>query len=97
MALISYVVELYEQQGLRAEHVVDHPNHVYEPHQHEKTYLYTVAGSLTIKLEGTTHVLEVGKQFVVESDQLHSATVGPEGCEYIAAWDPEEAMAFAAH
>lgn len=81
----------YRDQGLEIEYGFDKPGIVYEPHRHEKTWLYTLDGSLLIRLdEGEWQLLTPGTEFIVGEQQLHEARVGDKGWEYIAAWEPEE-------
>lgn len=86
----------YRQQGLVAKHVTDEPGKVYEPHVHERTILFTLAGSVKLKLGNADwQTLTPGQERVIESRQQHQAEVGPKGWEYVAAWDAEEARQFA--
>lgn len=86
----------YRQKGLIVEHVSDAPGKIYEPHAHEQTLLFTIRGSVDIKLEeGEWQTLFPGREFVVGSGQLHEARVGEQGWEYVAAWDAEDAKKYA--
>jgi quercetin dioxygenase-like cupin family protein len=82
----------YQWMGLKTKHVVDPPGEVYEPHHHGKVYLYSLGGSLKIRLEqGEWRSIKPGQELIIERHQLHEAVVGPDGWEYIFAWDPKEA------
>lgn len=89
------IEQSYRAKGLETEYVVDEAGKVYEPHRHEQTYLYTLSGSVKIKVDdGDWQTLRSGQEFIVGTNQLHEAEVGPEGWEYVAAWNPEEAEKF---
>jgi len=82
-------------QHLETEQGFDESGKIYPPHQHEKTILYTIAGSLTLLLDGQDEkTLLPGSEEIIESGQIHSAQVGESGWKYIAAWDPKEAEQF---
>lgn len=82
----------YRQRGLVTEAGRDKPGTVYEPHRHEQTRLYTVAGSLDIRVEaGEKQHIVPHQEFIVGGNQLHEAVVGADGWEYVAAWDEAEA------
>jgi dipeptidase E len=87
-------VRRYERRGLTAETGLDQPHTRYEPHAHAKRYLGTVAGSLDIRLSGGEwQKLLPGQELVVGAGQLHEALAGPDGWEYVAAWDSGESDA----
>lgn len=87
----------YQDKGLETEYGFDKPGTIYKPHTHEKTWLYTLSGSIAIKLgEGEWRTLQPNTEFVVGSGQLHEAKVGKDGWEWVAAWDAEEAEKFEA-
>lgn len=89
------VERAYKTKGLEVEHGQGEPNTIYEPHRHEKTYLYTLAGSIKIRLdEGEWITALPGQEFVIEDGQLHEAIVGSEGWGYVAAWDEEQAQKY---
>lgn len=92
----TLVKEAYTQAGLAVESGRDEPGTLYEPHRHEKTYLYTISGAIDIKLDGgETQTLQPHQEFIVNGDQLHEAVVGADGWEYVAAFDAEEAKGYA--
>jgi quercetin dioxygenase-like cupin family protein len=81
----------YQELGLEVRHIVDEPGEVYEPHRHEGVYLFTVKGSAQIKLDdGEWRTLEPGAEVHIQDDQLHEATAGPNGWEYLFATSPQE-------
>lgn len=89
------IKEQYKKQGLEVEHGFDKAGKVYRPHRHERTLLYTLDGSLSIKIENQSwRILNPGDECVIGNNQLHEAKVGPEGWEYIAAWNKEESKKF---
>ena len=80
----------YKNQGLETEYGFDNPGKVYELHRHEKTYLYTLSGSLELKLDDNDWMeLESDTEAIIDENQLHEAKVGPKGWEYVAAWEPD--------
>lgn len=84
----------YERMQLKTEQGTDAPRRRYEPHSHGRTRLMTISGSLDIKLSGGDwQQLLPGQEMVVSAGQLHEAVAGPEGWEYVAAWDPAEPSA----
>ena len=90
---------IYRTQGLDWEVGFDAPGTEYPRHAHEETRLYTVAGSLSIKLfavDGAeeNHELLPGTEFVVAGGQEHEAVAGESGWKYVAAWDPAEAAIY---
>jgi len=76
----------YKKMGLQIEYGNDKPGFVYEPHRHEQTYLYTLSGSIKLKLDDDWQELTSGNEAIVGENQLHEAVVGPEGWEWVAAW-----------
>mgnify|MGYP001601369078 FL=1 len=85
----------YKAQGLTTEYGYDVPGKVYEPHRHERTVLFTLAGSIRVKIENEVwKELHPGSEFVIGNEALHEGIVGNEGWEYIAAWNPEEEAKF---
>lgn len=85
----------YTANGLTVEAHHDEAGYTYAPHAHEKTYLSTIAGSVDIKVDqGTWQTLIPGQEFVVGANQLHEAVVGPNGWEYVAGFNADEAAAF---
>ena len=72
-------------------HVLDKPGELYKPHQHGKVTIYSISGSAKVKLD-KNHWQEInpGQEIVIKRGQLHEAVAGPDGWEYIFAWDPEE-------
>ena len=93
--LARLAVEAYRSRGLIAERGSDKPGTVYEPHSHEQTHLYTIAGSLDIKAgDRPKQTVKAHQEFVVGGEELHEAVVGPDGWEYVAAWDEDEAKKY---
>ena len=91
----NQILAKYNSLGLETEYGLDKPGKVYPPHRHEKTFLYTLGGSIKIKIDNKEWMeLEKGEEFIVGSNQLHEAIVGKDGWEYVAAWDKEEAKRF---
>lgn len=89
------VEERYKLKGLNVEYGKDEPSTKYEPHRHEQTFLYTLSGSLKIKIEDNKWVeLKPHQEFIVGDGKLHEALVGENGWEYVAAWSEEEAKKY---
>jgi len=81
----------YKNQGLETEYGFDKSGKVYELHRHKKTYLYTLSGSLELKLDDNDWIeLESDTEVIIDDNQLHEAKVGPKGWEYVAAWEPDK-------
>lgn len=81
----------YKQLGLEVRHIIDEPGEVYSPHRHGGVYLFTLRGSAKIKLDDKTWFsTEVGGEVHIRDNQLHEATVGSDGWEYLFATTPEE-------
>jgi quercetin dioxygenase-like cupin family protein len=83
--------ESYERQ-LRAEGFDrlyvwrDGPNAVYPEHTHAVTTAHVVlAGEMTVTAEGRSRRVRAGERFDVPANTIHSARMGPEGCEYLIA------------
>jgi quercetin dioxygenase-like cupin family protein len=81
----------YHAMGLVTRHVADEPGVIYEPHRHGGVYLFTLKGSVDMKLDDKAwRTLAPGQETRVEDGQLHEAVAGPEGWEYIFASTAEE-------
>jgi quercetin dioxygenase-like cupin family protein len=92
---IDQVEQKYKDRGLEVEHGRDEPGKIYPPHRHEETFLYTVSGSVKVKVDNKDwNTLKSGTEFTIGKDQLHEAVVSADGWEYIAAWNSEEAKEF---
>ncbi len=75
----------------------DEPGKVYIRHQHEATWLITLKGSIQLGI-GESEAKEYGPGDVVQvpANTNHEAVVGPNGWEYIAVWDENEAKNYPA-
>ena len=84
------IEDKYKNLGLDTEYGFDEPNKIYEPHRHEKTYLFTLSGNLLLRLdESDWQDLKQGSEAVIGDNQLHEAKVCSEGWEYVAGWHHE--------
>lgn len=62
----------------------DAPNESFPEHTHKGDHIMVVIeGSVSIKVEGKNLDLKAGEEFRCPAGVPHSATMGPEGCEYI--------------
>jgi quercetin dioxygenase-like cupin family protein len=87
----EYLMDYYRNMGLVVEWHSDEPGVAYEPNAHERTILYTLDGSAKLEREGRkAERLLPGVQVTIETGQVHSAVVGPDGWEFVAAFDPTE-------
>lgn len=83
--------EKYRRLGLVTRQLKDKPGFKYESHRHGGVYLYTIAGSLDLKLNGKWRTVREGEEVRIDDNQLHEAVVGSAGWEYIFAATAEEA------
>ena len=59
----------------------DPPGTVYEEHSHKgKVSLRVTDGAITFNFSGEEKIVNPGERIDIQSDQPHSAVVGPEGC-----------------
>lgn len=73
----------------------DEPGKVYKKHRHEATLLVTLKGSVSISVSGNElKEYGPGEFILVPSNTDHEAIVGPNGWEYIAIWDENEAKLY---
>ncbi len=62
----------------------DKPGTVYAEHSHQgKVVLYITEGSIDVTIGGVTHQLKTGDRFDVPPHTPHSATVGPDGVQFV--------------
>ncbi len=81
----------YHAMGLVTRYIVDEPGEVYEPHEPEGVYLYTLEGSVKVKLDDDEwQIVEPGQETRIEDNQRHEAIAGSEGWKYIFAASAEE-------
>lgn len=75
----------------------DEPGKVYKKHRHEATWLITLKGSIRLII-GDNEPKKYGAGDVVQvpANTDHEAVVGPDGWEYIAVWDENEAKNYTA-
>lgn len=73
----------------------DEPGRIYKKHRHEATLLVTLKGSIRISVAGAEFKdCGPGDFLQVPANTDHEAIVGPNGWEYIAVWDEEEAKLY---
>jgi quercetin dioxygenase-like cupin family protein len=74
----------YHRLGLTTRHITDQPGEIYEPHAHEEVYLFTLTGSLKLRLDnGPWQTVEPGQEVHIKTGQRHEAVAGSNGWEYI--------------
>lgn len=62
----------------------DSPNAFYPEHTHLGITAHIVLdGEITVTSEGQTLTYKTGERFDVPSGEVHSASIGPEGCRYM--------------
>jgi quercetin dioxygenase-like cupin family protein len=62
----------------------DEPGKIYELHHHEgKVSMFITKGSIEFDFNGEKRLIQAGERIDIAPNTEHSATVGPEGCEYI--------------
>ena len=77
----------YMLAGYEAVYSIDEPDKVYEPHSHHMVRLFSLNGSVKIKLDGGEwQEVQPGEEVVIEEGQVHEAVIGPDGWEYIYAY-----------
>ena len=58
-------------------------------HSHEGDQLMTIIkGSMEVDMDGEHHILNSGDELFFLFKQIHSATMGPQGCEYLVGEKP---------
>lgn len=81
----------YRGIGLVTRYIEDSPLEVYEPHEHEGVYLFTLDGSAKLRLDnGEWQAIEAGQETRIGDNQRHEAVVGKDGWKYIFAASAQE-------
>lgn len=63
--------------------IVDPPGSTYPPHTHPETKLLAfLQGQMEVTVKGKRYHCIPGDRIVVPGDVVHSALVGPDGCEF---------------
>ncbi len=85
MELSERCIQTLEKEGWS--HIYewqDKPGAIYEEHSHQgKVVLFITEGQIDFTINGTTHTLKTGDRFDVSPHTLHSAVVGPQGCQFV--------------
>lgn len=77
----------YKDMGLEVIYAKDQPDKVYEPHSHHATRLFSLSGSVKVRVgESDWREIRPGEEVVIEEGEEHEAITGPEGWEYIFAY-----------
>lgn len=73
------------EEGFRNVYVWrDAPNAFYSDHTHAETAAHIILdGEMTVTSEGRTQTLKAGERFDVPANTVHSAKMGPKGCQYM--------------
>lgn len=75
---------LREEYGASVMVVPDAPGHYYPPHSHDcHEIIVGIAGRIVFEAEGRELPIAAGEVLFLPEGTVHSATVGPEGCEYL--------------
>jgi hypothetical protein len=86
------VEEAFKSRRLATRMITAEAGKVYEPDRDVRMHFLTVSGSAEVKIDNEPPTIcKPFHELIIGKDQLHQATVGPEGWEYIVAWNEEEA------
>jgi len=81
------IEEKYKKMGLKTMLAKDEPGKTYAPHSHHATWLYSLSGSVKVRLDGKDwKEIKPGEEVVIKDGQLHEAIVGSDGWQYIFAY-----------
>ena len=85
MELSERCIQKLEQEGwLHVYEWSDAPGTEYAEHSHQdKMAIFITEGSLSLTLDGETKELTVGDRLDIPPHTPHSATVGPDGCQFV--------------
>jgi mannose-6-phosphate isomerase-like protein (cupin superfamily) len=76
--------QLHEEGFLHTYVWQDGPNAFYPDHTHAtETAHIILSGEMTLAQGGETHVYGVGERCDVPAGAVHSAKMGPSGCQYL--------------
>lgn len=63
--------------------IKNHAGYEYSKHTHKETKLLVfLKGSMSVKVEEETYACEPGDLILIDGNTVHSAVVGPKGCEF---------------
>jgi quercetin dioxygenase-like cupin family protein len=89
---LQAVENKYRDMGLVVFRQSDKANVVYKPHRHEEVRIYTIKGSVKVRLDDDEwQTVKPGQEIIIREGQLHEAMVGADGWEYIFATTSKEA------
>jgi len=75
---------LEEEYGASVMVVPDTPGHYYPPHSHDcHEIIVATEGRIVFQAEGREVPVDAGEVLYLPEGTVHSARVGPEGCEYL--------------
>ncbi|MBI2051340.1 AraC family ligand binding domain-containing protein [Candidatus Roizmanbacteria bacterium] len=77
------IAKKLQEEGFDPIRFENNPGYIYPRHKHPETKLLAfLKGSMEVKVGGETYYCEAGDKLIVPGDTLHSAVVGPHGCEF---------------
>ena len=84
------IIDWLKGQGYTTIHEYkDEPGEFIDTHSHNlEEYLFVLKGSMEVVLESEHSVCREGDGLAIHANMMHSATVGPEGCDYIVGEKP---------
>ena len=75
---------LEREHGASVMTVPDAPGHYYPPHSHDcHEIIVAIEGRIEFQAQGRTLAIKAGEVLYLPEGTVHSATVGPAGCEYL--------------
>ena len=82
------LIRQLREEGLDVTEWSDEPDASYPEHAHAAREVRVVLqGTMTLVVNGVTHVLGPGDRLDLAPDEAHSAVIGPGGCTYLAGSD----------
>lgn len=79
----NQIAESIQKDGFDPVYFNTPPGYIYSSHEHPETKLLAyLAGSMKVKVGGNTFECLARDKLLIPGNTLHSAIVGPEGCEF---------------
>ena len=80
---LSQIEAMVRSEGFDPLLITDPPRAVYPPHSHPGTKLLAfLRGAMAVTVDGKRIDCLSGDRLVIPGNTLHSALIGPEGCEF---------------